>query len=168
VRCITCSTFERREKILQPKWDTLKKHGGKRKAKINMPMKGIRKGQWYIAHNCKHLINEHRFAARVINKPVTELLQEAKGEWARKRVQMATIFYLLQQRRSMLEYESIKELFQFLETPKLALRHWNDSSGWLLASHMEQWVLLFFLAIHYIAMKDYSIETNKIVISYDL
>jgi hypothetical protein len=38
----------------------------------------------------------------------------------------------------MLEYESIKELFQFLETPKLALRHWNDSSGWLLASHMEQ------------------------------
>jgi hypothetical protein len=25
VRCITCTTFETRQKILQPKWDTLKK-----------------------------------------------------------------------------------------------------------------------------------------------
>jgi hypothetical protein len=33
VRCIVCTTFEVHEKILQPKWNTLKKHGGKRKAK---------------------------------------------------------------------------------------------------------------------------------------
>jgi hypothetical protein len=46
VRCITCMTFETREKILQPKWNTLKKHSGKRKAKHAMPTKGIRKGQW--------------------------------------------------------------------------------------------------------------------------
>jgi hypothetical protein len=39
-------TFETREKILQPKWNTLKKHSGKRKAKHAMPTKGIRKGQW--------------------------------------------------------------------------------------------------------------------------
>jgi hypothetical protein len=28
VRCLICSTFEIWEKILRPKWDTLKKHGG--------------------------------------------------------------------------------------------------------------------------------------------
>jgi hypothetical protein len=46
VRCIVCTEFETREKILQPKWDTLKKHGGKRKAKKTIPSKGIRIGQW--------------------------------------------------------------------------------------------------------------------------
>jgi hypothetical protein len=60
VCCMICTMFEVRTKILRPKWDTLKKHGGKRKAKHNMPRRGIRAGQWYIAINCKHLINERR------------------------------------------------------------------------------------------------------------
>jgi hypothetical protein len=46
VRCTMCSHFEGKGKILQPKWDTLKKHGGKRKAKQAIPTKGIRKGAW--------------------------------------------------------------------------------------------------------------------------
>ena len=41
-----CSYFEGKDKILQPKWDTLKKHGGKRKAKQAIPAKGIRKDAW--------------------------------------------------------------------------------------------------------------------------
>jgi hypothetical protein len=36
-----CSTFEVQEKLLKPKWDTLKKHGGKSKAKKAIPMKNI-------------------------------------------------------------------------------------------------------------------------------
>lgn len=58
VRCLICSTFEIREKILKPKWDTLKKHGGKWKAKTNLPAIGVVAGQWYIAINCKHLVNQ--------------------------------------------------------------------------------------------------------------
>ena len=46
VRCLICSDIEHKEKILQPKFDTLKKHGGKRKAKTAIPSRGIRKGQW--------------------------------------------------------------------------------------------------------------------------
>jgi hypothetical protein len=118
VRCIVCTTFEVHEKILQPKWDTLKKHGGKRKAKNAIPNKGIWKGQWYTTHNCKHLINERRMASRVVNKPVTVLLQEVKGERARKQKQMAIIFHLLQRGRPMLEYETMRQLLQFLECPK--------------------------------------------------
>jgi hypothetical protein len=60
VRCLICSTFEIREKILRPKWDTLKKHGGKRKSKTNLPVIGVVAGQWYIAINCKHLVNQRR------------------------------------------------------------------------------------------------------------
>jgi hypothetical protein len=47
-------------------------------------MKGICKGQWYITHNRKRLIIERRFVAKVIHKHVIELLQEVKGEQARK------------------------------------------------------------------------------------
>jgi hypothetical protein len=43
VRCLICSEFERKEKIFQPKFDMLKKHGGKRKAKVGIPSKSIRK-----------------------------------------------------------------------------------------------------------------------------
>jgi hypothetical protein len=46
VRCLICSEFEHKEKILKPKFDTLKKHGGKRKAKKAIPSKGIRARQW--------------------------------------------------------------------------------------------------------------------------
>jgi hypothetical protein len=42
--CGLCSIFEAREKILQPKWDTLKKHGGKRKAKKATPKLNVKKG----------------------------------------------------------------------------------------------------------------------------
>jgi hypothetical protein len=61
VKCNICSMFEVRDKILKPKWDTLKKHGGNRKAKKDLPAKGVKKGQWYIATDCKHLINEQRY-----------------------------------------------------------------------------------------------------------
>jgi hypothetical protein len=50
----------------------------------------------YIAYNCKHLINERRYNTKKIQKLVTVLLQEAKGEQARKQQQMAVIFHTLQ------------------------------------------------------------------------
>jgi hypothetical protein len=90
-----CTRLGTRENILQPKYDTLKKHGCKRKAKKAIPTKGIQKGQWYVVHNCRHLINERRMASMVVNKPVIELLQEMRGERVRKHQQMACIFHLL-------------------------------------------------------------------------
>jgi hypothetical protein len=77
----------------------------------------------YIAYNCKHLINERRYNARTMQKPVTILLQEVKGERTRKRLQMAVIYHTLDQGQPMLEYESMKPLLQFLETRKLGLPH---------------------------------------------
>jgi hypothetical protein len=64
----------------------------------------------YVAYNCKYLINERLYNAKKIQKPVTVLLQEAKGERTRKRQQMAVNFHTLQQGQPMLEYESMLPL----------------------------------------------------------
>jgi hypothetical protein len=51
---------------------------------------------------------------------------------------MSVIFHLLQQGQSMLEYEAIFPLLQFLQIPKLPLRHWSDNLGWSMAAHMDR------------------------------
>ena len=65
VKCAVCSTIIGKPKLMGPKWDTLSKHNGKRKATKNLG-NGVKKGQWYIAKNCKHLRFERIFAAQSI------------------------------------------------------------------------------------------------------
>jgi hypothetical protein len=48
------------------------------------------------------------------------------GEKAQKVVQFFTMFHLLQQGCPMLEYESLRLLFEFLEMPKNNKKHYND------------------------------------------
>jgi hypothetical protein len=45
------------DKKFASKWDTLKKNGAQHMAKRNM-VGGIKKGQWYLAKDYKHLQNE--------------------------------------------------------------------------------------------------------------
>ena len=63
IKCVLCSTIEEKDKILGSKWDTITKHSGKRKVKKNIA-NGIKKGQWYVAKNCKHFQNKRIFASR--------------------------------------------------------------------------------------------------------
>ena len=140
VRCVVCSQITGKPKILGPKWDTLVKHSGKRKATKNMAL-GIKKGQWYVAKNCKHLRNERLYAARN-SVTVAQQLAVVKGERARKRLQFATILHLLQNGRPMLEYAALQPLFTFLDVPKLPKRHWSDSAGWSLAECLHHQVQL--------------------------
>ena len=42
VKCIVCSTMEKTHMLMQPKWDTLKKHEGRRKATRNMPAYNVK------------------------------------------------------------------------------------------------------------------------------
>ena len=127
VKCVVCSLITEKPKILGPKWDTLSKHRGKRKATRNMP-NGIKKGQWYIAKNCKHLRYERIYVAKN-NVNVAQQLAVVKGEQARKRLQFATILHLLQEGCPMLEYAALQPLLSFLEVPKLPSRHWADNAG---------------------------------------
>ena len=138
VKCVICSLVTGKPKILGPKWDTLSKHGGKRKATKNL-LQGIKKGQWYVAKNCKHLRYERIYASRN-TVTVAQQLAVVKGERARKRILYATIVHLLQEGRPMLEYTALQSLLQFLKVPKLPRRHWGDNAGWDLAECLFQQV----------------------------
>ena len=116
------------------------KHIGKRKATKNMAS-GIKKGQRYMAKNCKHLRYERLFAARN-TVTVAQQLAVVEGERARKRLQFATILHMLQEGRPMLEYAALLRLLTFLGVPNLPKRHWSDNPGWGLAECMWSQVQL--------------------------
>ena len=83
---------------------------------------GIKKGQHYIAKNCKHLWYERLYAARD-TVTMAQQLDVVKGERARKRLQFATILHLPQEGCPMLEYAAIQPLLEFLDVPKLPRQH---------------------------------------------
>jgi hypothetical protein len=53
----------------------------------------------------------------------------------------------------MLEYEILRQLLQFLECPKLPLRHWSDNSGWTMADHINRYIVF---CIHLNALATFS------------
>ena len=124
--------IEGRDKILGPKWDTLMKHGGKRKATRDMP-NGPKKDKWYQDKNCRHVKNECIFAARSCIT-VLDQVTEVKGERGRKQIQFAIILHLLHEGCPMLEYTALQPLLCFLGVPKLPKKHWSNSAGWELAT----------------------------------
>jgi hypothetical protein len=134
---VVYNIFEAQDKIRGLKWDTLQKHGRRRRAKKAIPVKGIKEGQYYKAHNCRHLVNERLYVAWQVAKPITVLLREIKGERAQKRQQMGTIFHLLAEGRPMIAFEGMRSLLQFLGCPRIPTRHRSDNSGWSMVQHME-------------------------------
>lgn len=67
LRCNVCSTMDNMERVMQPKWDTVKKHEGRRKALVNMPKYKVKKGKWYMAKNSKHMKNLTQFNAQSLD-----------------------------------------------------------------------------------------------------
>ena len=59
VKCTMWSTMEKTERLMQPKWDTIKKHEGRSKAIRNMPaynVKKIKNKKWYMAALVRQLL----------------------------------------------------------------------------------------------------------------
>ena len=134
VKCIICSTMMGRVKLLLPKWDTLTKHAGRRRADRDIP--GVaNRGEYYYSRDCAHAKNAVLYASRG-PQTVAQMAQNEAGERSRKRVQFATIFHILAQGRPMLEYESLNLLFNFLQVRHLPKKHWSDNSGWAMADVM--------------------------------
>jgi hypothetical protein len=134
VKCRTCELATGKPTILALKIATLERHEGHYIAEKNMPG-GIKKGQKYLATNCKHLKNERLVASRGV-RPIDEVMTKVAGERACKRQQMGIIFHLLTTGRPMVDYTAMRPLLQFIGVPKLAKRHWSDSVGWMLAECM--------------------------------
>ncbi len=111
---------EHKDKLLAPKWDSLQKHVSKRK--LDKPMKGVEKIEWYISKDCKHNKNETTYASKGKEFVLQQVTNGLAGEKCKILVQFATLFYPLKHGRPMLEYEAHKDFFDFLnlkENPKM-------------------------------------------------
>jgi hypothetical protein len=136
VKCTVYSTIEKSDRLMQPKWDTLKKHEGRRKATRNMPAYNVNKGEWYMAKDSKHKKNLALYNARAPDNVLQQLNQSNRLEREKKKVQFATLFQILADGRPMLEYESRAALYEFLNVPNFPRMHWSDNSGWIMADFM--------------------------------
>ena len=70
---------------MQPKWDTLKKHEGRRKATRNMLAYNVKKGEWYMAKDSKHKKNMALFNARALDNVLQQLNQSNRLEREKKK-----------------------------------------------------------------------------------
>lgn len=64
VKCKVCSAFERKFCIMAPKSKTLFKHDRKRIAKKDMPQFKVKKGESFVASQCRHHKNLHIYATK--------------------------------------------------------------------------------------------------------
>jgi len=141
VKCKVCSEFDRKPCVMAPKSDTLWKHDGKRCAKKDLPQYGVKKGEHYIAAQCKHRKNMRLYAARAPSSILEQVNHCTTVEARRKRVQFATLFQVLENGRPMVEFESRRSLYKLLAVPDLPSAHWCDNSGWVMASFMYKIVV---------------------------
>ncbi len=101
-----------KDKLLVPKFDSLCKHVVRKKA--TSPMPGVPKGTFYYAKDCQHAKNELLYVSRSGESVLDRVMQGMAHEGLKKVIQFATVFYLLQEGKLMLEYESMKGFLQFL------------------------------------------------------
>ena len=118
IQCQICTDVGKKEVVVGPRLNTLKRHAKRKSHKTNMLL----------------------FAAK---RPTRVLQQinhcnsiESKG----KRVQFATLFQVLSNGRPMLEFETRFKLYSFLGLPNLPTMHWSDNFGWIMAAHMYSFV----------------------------
>jgi hypothetical protein len=107
VKYISYSAIQGRPKLLLPKWDTVQKHAGHRRAFKDI--EGVcKKGEYYFSSTCVHARNATLYASRG-QRTVIELQRNEnfRGDRACKKVQFATVFHVLSEGRPMIEYESM-------------------------------------------------------------
>jgi len=83
-----------------------------------MPKFGVKKGQSYVVKDYRHKKNMRLHLAKkptfVFQQVVT---RSNRNEFEKKKVQFATLFQILSDGRSLVEYESRHELYNFLNVP---------------------------------------------------
>jgi hypothetical protein len=109
----------------------------RRRAVKDQPLKNIKKGDVFVAKDCKHQRNNAIFCTR---QPCTVLEQMntigTSLERQKKWVQFALLFNLLSHGRRMVQYEEMEPLLSFLKVPSFPRSHWSDNSGWIMSEFM--------------------------------
>ncbi len=94
-----------------------------------------------MVKDCKHARNEISYAWKGREFALQKVINGVVGEKCQKLIQFATLFHHLKHGRPMLEYETHKELFDFLNLEENPKMHWIDLIGWALTQHMHNIVL---------------------------
>jgi hypothetical protein len=131
VLCKICTKVSGKDKLLAPKFDSLCKHASRKK--FTSPMPGVPKGTFYYAKDCQHAKNELLYVSRSGESVLDRVMQGMVHEGLKKVIQFVTVFYLLQEGKPMLEYESMKGFLQFLQVKNCPQKHWCDNTGWSMA-----------------------------------
>ena len=126
------STVDRKGRMVQPKWDTMKKHEGRKKALVDMPKCKVKKGERYMSQNSKMMKNLSQFNARSLEILLQHMNQSQRSKTYKKKVHFATLSQVLSDGRPMLEYENQATLYWFLNVPSFPKMHWLDNYGWLM------------------------------------
>jgi hypothetical protein len=140
VCCLVCTKIEGRDKLLTPKLDSLWKHGGCRRAHTDIP--GVeKKGEYYIALDCRHVKNEVLFLAISRDTVAEQIAAGATLEWKKKIVQFAAVFVLLRDGRPLADYSGMRDLLEYLHVPYFPRKHWAQGTAWGIAECLHDVVL---------------------------
>jgi hypothetical protein len=102
----------------------------------NLLKLGAKKDEMYIAKGYAHLKKMRWYAQRGSNLILAQT-NNPMGERNWKIVQMKTLFHVLAHGHSMLEYETLHELFVSLRVPSNPTMHWFDFASWILIEFMH-------------------------------
>ncbi len=88
VSCKICTKVSGKDKLLAPKFDSLCKHAGRKKA--TSPMPGVPKGTFYYAKDCQHAKTELLYVSRSRESVLDRVMQGMAHEGLKKVIQFVT------------------------------------------------------------------------------
>jgi hypothetical protein len=104
---------EGKEMLLAPKLDSLFKHQGCCKGKVSMPK--VDACTFYFNKNFVHAKNEHCYTFANHSFILDPLQANVSFERKQKYIQLVVFYHLLAHKCPMIDYESLKDLFQLLK-----------------------------------------------------
>jgi hypothetical protein len=122
-------------KLLVPKFGNLQKHVEKHKCKCVRPKYNL--GQCYMSMKSLHTKWFFYIKGRDVMANIMAIVEDRKMKF----LQFVTIF-LTFEGWSLVNFEAMKLLFQFLKMKNTMCKHWNNNVRWDIIEGMDQIVLI--------------------------
>lgn len=136
---MVCTFVEGKEKLLAPKPDSLFKHQGCCKGKVSMPK--VDAYTFYFNKDFVHAKNEHCYTFANHSFILDCLQANVPFERKQKYIQFVVFSHLLTHKCPMIDYESLKDLFQLLKVKSVSKKRWINSSRWVMVKVMYEILL---------------------------
>jgi hypothetical protein len=129
VQCKVCNEIKGQEKLLVPKLNNLQKCAGRQKCKVPCPRCVV--GQYFMSIDSKHAKNKWLWASKGRNTIVKMVCVGGTAIHNKcKFIQFVVIFWILKLGRPFIDFEEMKELFEFFKVKSTPHKHWSNSINW--------------------------------------